>query len=117
MILRRSRARILLAAGPADYLHEGGNGLTNHLTEETPSELNEAIPRHPEFVVQGSFHLGPESWLIGVGFVPSSIVRPLMGVKGIHPGLPWLFGRGGAARRHDRRTPPRRESNGAPPWS
>jgi hypothetical protein len=78
--------------GADDYLHEGGNGLTDHLTEETSSKLDEAIPCHTEFILEGAFQLGPHCESIGLALFPSPMVRRWTGIKGIHPGLP-PFGR------------------------
>ena len=86
-------ARVSLAAGIADDLHEGGNSLPDHLTKETASESDDATPGRSEFVLECSFQLGPQGKLIGVALFPSPFVRRSMGVKGIYPSLP-LFRRG-----------------------
>jgi hypothetical protein len=52
-------ARVPFAAVADDYLYKGGNSLTDHLTEETASELDEALPCHTEFILECSFHLDP----------------------------------------------------------
>jgi hypothetical protein len=80
-------------ASTADYLDEGRHGLTDNLAKETASESDDAISDRPEFVVEGSFHLGPHCGSICLALVPASMVLPLMGVEGIHSGLPLLFGR------------------------
>ena len=80
-------ARGPFASGADDNLHKGGNGLTDHLAEETASESDDATPYHAEFVLEGSFQLGPHCESIGLALFTSRIVRRSMGVKGIHPGL------------------------------
>jgi hypothetical protein len=85
-------ARDPFAACADDNLHEGGNGLTNHLAEETASESDEATPYYAEFVLDGSFQLGPHCESIGRALFTSRVVHRSIGVKGIHTGL-LLFGR------------------------
>ena len=70
-------ARISFASGAADYLHEGGNGLTDHLVKETASESDDTTPYHSEFVVEGSFQLGPHSASISQALFTSSYCPPL----------------------------------------
>lgn len=71
----------------SDYLNESGNGFTDHLADETASESDDTTPYPTEFVLEGSFQLGPHRGLIGLASFPSRIVCRHVGVKGIHPGL------------------------------
>jgi hypothetical protein len=70
-----------------DYLHEGGYGLTEHLVEETTSESDEAAPYDTEFVLEGSFQLGPQCESIGPALFLTRTVRFARRVEGIYPGL------------------------------
>lgn len=96
-------ARVPFATVAADHLHEGGNRLSDHSAEETASELDEAIPCHTEFVLEGLSQLSPHCESVGLAMSLSPILRRWVGIKGIHPGFP-PFGRWGAARGHDRST-------------